>query len=471
MADFNPDAYLSTKGFDPDSYLQSKGQSAPTNANPKAGLIDNIIDIAKGIGHGVGNVAVSIPNLPVTAHNFLHPQDTPMKDFVANRMPQPTTPLGHGADIAASIFSPNVIGKVAGAASEIPVIQKLLEGLSNADTKGKAAWLGIPKEIVNFVKDNPTSLAGNFNKQEEFSDLGKKLMANYTNTMTSAGKDVGAAKLNALIGKSAGKPIPSSIAASVRDAATPYAGRTAGEAGGLVGREQKLVDELSGMLSPISETKTSKILGETGAPITETNTQEATVQQLANAHRRLRESIASWGEGSGNDFLKNLDNTLSGELEKRVPGYAGAMDQYSALQDYKKMVGSGALKPENIESTVKNIGSKTLMKQDVFKSLTGLDDNDLKTLLARDFYNMPIPARGYTTGGEQGIGNYLRGVITASTPTLPGKAAVVASFSPIVHKNAILAVQKLLPLIKSLQGAAGTVLPYAGAAQSIGGNQ
>jgi hypothetical protein len=341
-------------------------------------------------------------------------------------------------------------------ASKIPGVKGLVK--KGASAAGEFLT-GIPKDAYMRALNNPSLLKGKFNQKEEFAALGKKFSKSVQALEDKLGGKVGNAREDALKSE---KPTVSRLGNLAEQQESKYfpEGRvpavTKGEAGKL--------KEIGSSVSPKVEVKESKLLDSFGKPI---KTETKITPTIADKQRAILalDGQINW-DGTGDtatNLLKQQRNLLNDELRKEAKGVAIANDEYAGMMELKQMIGAQGLKEGNVETLVRNLMGKTQEKQEAIAQLGKMAGTDIgerqKDIWARDFFEGIMPSKGYTSGGNQGVGNLFRGVAIGATPTIPLKAALGASFSPLMHKYAL------------KYGGKGLGAARTQAASAIGGNQ
>lgn len=151
---------------------------------------------------------------------------------------------------------------------------------------------------------------------------------------------------------------------------------------------------------------------------------------------------------AGDRIIKGIAHGIREHIEQSAPDkiripLMEANERMARIASIKERL-LKKLGDENVARNLKNFYTKDATTQSLFRELDALAPSQLKFIeeledtLAREPFEMIMPAHGYTTGGTQGVGNIFRGgILTAGVLKRPDLLPMALAFSPKIHKAAI----------------------------------
>jgi hypothetical protein len=305
-------------------------------------------------------------------------------------------------------------------ASKIPGVKGLVK--KGASAAGEFLT-GIPKDAYRHILDNPKLLNGKLNSKDAYAKLGKGLSESVEKAEDTFGRNVGTAKTSALKNMNPVK----------KESITPIIDSL---------KEARTIYSPKGKISPLDKSDLERM-----AQIEKALSKNPSQSDISLIVESLRDDLkyGSTRTPTSQQILKKVQS----QLVKLLPDdLKAANKQYAELQEMLKDVGERSLGEQNVETLVRNLPNKTLARQEAIQKLGELTGSDIgkqqKDIWSREFFDSLIPAKGYTSGGSQGVGNVARSALLGSMGTAAGLGAINplaltagAAFSPLMHKYAL----------------------------------
>jgi len=302
---------------------------------------------------------------------------------------------------------------------------------SGASTAGEFLT-GVPKDLYKRALNNPLLLKMRTNKDtisKEYDEAGK-MAQSAINDLTKKASQATRAENQALkqIGKNKKRVSVTDIMQQIDDikSANKYDGIQV-----LEGRDLSLLNRQKKLLA--------KLESQGGATPAQMHAIKKKIDMQVEFSPETVKKYSSGGEAA----LKEIRHALNKKLRENSPRYAKVNDIASEVFQLKGSLQT-KLKDESVARNLRNLESKDEATKELFKKLNDFAPKDKKFLdkvkdtKTREAFNELIPGKGYTTGGNQGVGNIARAGILGSLYKNPLAAGAVATtFSPVVHRGLI----------------------------------